>query len=253
MRHNPAIEMRWFAHGKLWDSPEAAALARKSPPDREPRDRGWRPGGDHRDPRERFKRKKQPHKAHGINAARQSSARGNGGDRPSPPRGDRIGRPSPPPAGRSDQPTPRPLPSGRGPNARSFDRRPPRTPGAASDRPRTPPGAPFDRKDRPPTKRRDKPFAGGTHGAPRGGKSFGPAPSDRRTPPNIGFGHKPENRSKDKMFGPGGWRPRPDTRRSDSTRPLPPKGRGPRPSGQASQSDTDGRRRRGGSGSGEDH
>jgi hypothetical protein len=53
---HPDAEMKWFARGRLWASPEEArdhAALRKSS---ERRDRNWRPGGDHRDRRE-------PHKA----------------------------------------------------------------------------------------------------------------------------------------------------------------------------------------------
>jgi hypothetical protein len=50
--------MQWFSRGKLWESPEAAreALIRERTAER-PRERGrdWRPGGEHKDPRDRFK------------------------------------------------------------------------------------------------------------------------------------------------------------------------------------------------------
>jgi hypothetical protein len=56
---HPDAEMKYFARGKLWASPEearAAAEARRAP-DRRPESRGrdWRPGGEHRDPRQKFK------------------------------------------------------------------------------------------------------------------------------------------------------------------------------------------------------
>jgi hypothetical protein len=52
----PDAVMRWFARGRLWASPDeerAAAQARRS--ERERRRPDWRPGGEHRDPRDRFK------------------------------------------------------------------------------------------------------------------------------------------------------------------------------------------------------
>ena len=54
---HPDAEMKWFARGRLWASPEAAQddLQRA----RERRDRDWRPGGDHRDPRQKYKDAKQ--------------------------------------------------------------------------------------------------------------------------------------------------------------------------------------------------
>jgi hypothetical protein len=54
---NPGAVMKWFARGRLWESPEEAhrdAEARRRPP-LEKRGAGWRPGGQHQDPRERFK------------------------------------------------------------------------------------------------------------------------------------------------------------------------------------------------------
>ena len=64
-RTNPNIVFRWFARGRLWDTPEQARDALRRPqPVREPRDREWRPGGQHKDPRARFKRPKQRDKVH---------------------------------------------------------------------------------------------------------------------------------------------------------------------------------------------
>jgi hypothetical protein len=58
-RH-PDAEMKWFAYGKLWESPEQAREARsrtrgKRVPPGEVRGRDWRPGGEHRDPRQKYK------------------------------------------------------------------------------------------------------------------------------------------------------------------------------------------------------
>jgi hypothetical protein len=51
---HPETVMKWFARGKLWSSPEEAhAAGRRSGTERRTPD--WRPGGEHRDPRERFK------------------------------------------------------------------------------------------------------------------------------------------------------------------------------------------------------
>ena len=58
-RH-PDTVLKWFARGRLWNSPEEAKLfslmkrrgvlyAKRGP--------DWRPGGEHRDPRDRFKKK----------------------------------------------------------------------------------------------------------------------------------------------------------------------------------------------------
>ncbi len=59
-RHPDAV-MKWFARGRLWESQDqerADAIARRRPKGRgvlEPRSREWRPGGEHKDPRDRFK------------------------------------------------------------------------------------------------------------------------------------------------------------------------------------------------------
>ncbi len=56
-RKNRDIAMRYFARGKLWDTPEQAEwAARNVTPPRESRTRDWRPGGSHKDPRARFKK-----------------------------------------------------------------------------------------------------------------------------------------------------------------------------------------------------
>lgn len=62
---HPDAEMKYFARGKLWASPEEArqaADARRTAEARRGGHRGalsrgpdWRPGGDHRDPRQPFK------------------------------------------------------------------------------------------------------------------------------------------------------------------------------------------------------
>jgi hypothetical protein len=54
----PDVIMKYFARGRLWDSPEDARNDRAHPPRPETRDHDWRPGGTHRDPRDRFKPKR---------------------------------------------------------------------------------------------------------------------------------------------------------------------------------------------------
>jgi hypothetical protein len=54
-RTNKDVVLRWFARGKLWDSPEQAQWgAEHLAPTREKRGGDWRPGGAHKDPRARF-------------------------------------------------------------------------------------------------------------------------------------------------------------------------------------------------------
>jgi hypothetical protein len=56
---HPDAVMKYFARGRLWESAEEAkqeADARRArPPRRESRGRDWRPGGEHRDPRQKFR------------------------------------------------------------------------------------------------------------------------------------------------------------------------------------------------------
>lgn len=55
-RTQPSAVMKWFEGGRLWESPDAARADRDARSAlRGSRDRRWRPGGAHRDPRERFK------------------------------------------------------------------------------------------------------------------------------------------------------------------------------------------------------
>ena len=115
--------MQWFARGKLWASREAerddfqtqkhaASAPRERRGDRpadsregaEKRGSGWRPGGAHADPRDRFKKKNRPERAWSEkDPATQrdrdkpgyaAKPRGEWRDKPvSPPRGDRGDRP----------------------------------------------------------------------------------------------------------------------------------------------------------------
>jgi hypothetical protein len=59
-RTNQNVVLKWFSGGQLWDSPEAAQEARRKPKVMEKRGADWRPGGQHRDPRARFDKKKKP-------------------------------------------------------------------------------------------------------------------------------------------------------------------------------------------------
>ncbi len=62
---HPDVEMKYFARGRLWRSPDearaeaearrTAAAQRQSTRGGPPRGRDWRPGGEHRDPRQKFK------------------------------------------------------------------------------------------------------------------------------------------------------------------------------------------------------
>ena len=53
-RTNKDVVLKWFARGRLWESREAELQARAQPKDKRGRD--WRPGGLHKDPRQRFRK-----------------------------------------------------------------------------------------------------------------------------------------------------------------------------------------------------
>jgi len=54
-RH-PDTVLRWFSRGRLWNSKDEERLAQEArKAKRQSRGREWRPGGAHRDPRDRFK------------------------------------------------------------------------------------------------------------------------------------------------------------------------------------------------------
>ena len=56
-RTNKDVVLKWFARGRLWETPEAAqAASHAAAPAREKRGHEWRPGGAHKDPRDRFKK-----------------------------------------------------------------------------------------------------------------------------------------------------------------------------------------------------
>jgi hypothetical protein len=55
-RTNADVVMKWFARGRIWESREAEIEARHRRKERRSQD--WRPGGNHQDPRDRFR--KQP-------------------------------------------------------------------------------------------------------------------------------------------------------------------------------------------------
>jgi 23S rRNA pseudouridine2605 synthase len=114
-RKSEDVVIKWFAQGRLWDSPEAQrAVGRKPAYTGEKRGNDWRPGGTHKDPRDRFKKKNRPERAwsEGDGAPprspRSDSAAGSRPwrDKPAgPARGDRpwSGKPAGAPA-RNDRP-----------------------------------------------------------------------------------------------------------------------------------------------------
>jgi hypothetical protein len=83
---HPSAVMRWFSKGQLWSSPSEAdgATAHHNPGGR---GRDWRPGGAHRDPRDRFKKPRDERPREGAHGRglREPRAPGNEGSSPEPP------------------------------------------------------------------------------------------------------------------------------------------------------------------------
>jgi len=130
---HPDAVMKWFSGGALWDSPEhareARATARAAAFHARPKD--WRPGGNHRDPRQKYIDAK---KARNVEQRKQ-----------------RFERRQQSPAGAPTDLKDRPLRhEGHGGGARKGDR-PPQPRGAWSARPPSgaKPQGPADRKTRP--------------------------------------------------------------------------------------------------------
>lgn len=184
-RH-PDAELKWFARGRLWSSPdEARQDTRPSTPGR---GRDWRPGGEHKDPREPFReakkarnqalRAKRFERKHGGPGGDRSQAAGNrrapgpfdrtpgtpGGDRSRAPRN--AGAPRP-----FDRPSSAPRADRREGGTGSWKPRPfDRTPQApGGDRPKGPRGSakprPVERTHG--TSGRDRPPGGKGPGQPR--------------------------------------------------------------------------------------
>ena len=114
-RTNKDVVFKWFARGRLWETPEEAQAAQRAPKRTgDKRGSEWRPGGAHADPRERFKKK------------RERDSRPWSGKPPSgqPPRRDRPWSSKPPSGGppRRDRPWGRKPPSGQPPRGDRRDR-----------------------------------------------------------------------------------------------------------------------------------
>jgi len=73
----PKAVLKWFARGQLWESPSEARAAAQQRRSRTrtgaketSRDRNWRPGGTHRDPKARTAGRKKVTRGHRTNSER---------------------------------------------------------------------------------------------------------------------------------------------------------------------------------------
>jgi translation initiation factor IF-2 len=176
---HPDAVLKWFARGKLWHTPEeermASAFSRRPPSD--PRGPKWRPGGEHRDPRERFKIPRDEKRRRFAAKLRGDGGPGRPVEGGGPPPGDRPVRPEGrgPARPREQRPW---SPEGRGP-AKPREQRP------WSPERRGPAKPPEQRpwSDRPPRPGGSRPQGGRPGGGPgrrspggdnRGGGGFKP-------------------------------------------------------------------------------
>lgn len=270
---HPDAEMKWFARGTLWASKEEADREREEwkarMSDRERggagsrkpsgfgadgprRGRDWRPGGEHKDPRQKYKDAK---KARNLDRRQERFTRKHGDDKP------RVDTPA------SDTPrAERPLPTGPrserpGTDRPRFDKPRFDKPGFAKprfegtprfDKPRTdkprfeksvPDGPRGTRPDgdRPP-RRFDRPEKKWDRPAPKfsrpPAKPFGPRPGGPKPtgpgrgpkPAAPGRGPRPTGPGGPKPTGPsGGSRPAPSGHRPSGPRPGGARSSGPRP------------------------
>jgi hypothetical protein len=214
-RKNENVIMRWFARGKLWASREAerddfqmqkhaASAPRERRDGRDPakpegperRGSDWRPGGTHKDPRDRFKKKNRPERGWSEKdpaTQRDRDKPGYAASRPREPRGDRPWSKNPPSAGPS----------------RDTAAGPPR-----GDRPWTKPGA-TNKPAGPP--RRDRPWSDKPAGdAPRGDRPWQNKPRGDRPWSNKAPGDRPRS---NKPPGDRPWSDKPPGDRPRSNKP----------------------------------
>jgi hypothetical protein len=167
---HPDAVMKYFARGRLWESADEAkqeADARRArAPRSDMRGRDWRPGGEHRDPRQKFKDAK---KKRNLDWRKERFERRQAGAEPprEKPHGDPLRRPAgrPPADSRKFTGPPR--------EQRKFDG-PPGDRKPAGERPWRPKGPPRDRKfdERP----RERKFGG----PPREQRKFDGPPRERK-------------------------------------------------------------------------
>lgn len=257
---HPDAQMKWFARGKLWDSPDAArrdlgerrdrtdprgarqdgggGRARGGPARHGDRDgqrtRDWRPGGEHRDPRQKYKDAK---KAKNLAHRREKFARKHGPTRPAAfrPQQDpgprHETRPARPkgfhPAGAS---RPRPDRPGGARGERPWRDRPPRGDRPAGVRPET------DRRRDEPGARRERngqaggrssePTAAGRHGSNERSRPWGRGPERRTKRPFQSRRFERNQGTEEPPTPPRPRGPNREPRPSESPAPTPP----PRPS-----------------------
>ncbi|MCL4846953.1 MAG: hypothetical protein KJ066_10490, partial [Acidobacteria bacterium] len=196
-RAQPNAQIMWFERNRLWRSPgHAREVLEQERAAARSRSGGWRPGGDHKDPRAAYQLTREQKRRRFMGKWQEQNAEkaGRGGRSPDRPAGW----------------TPKPGGEGRPP---THDRRPGFKPG--------------DRSGRPPGNRRP---AGGSGGwTPKPGGEGRPPTHDRRPgfKPGDRSGRPPGNRRP--AGGSGSWTPKPPGVRRSTDRPA---GWTPKPGGE---------------------
>lgn len=159
LRTNPNAVMRWFAKGRLWDNPEQAQWAARNMTEaREKRSREWRPGGEHKDPRARFdKRRRETPRASGVGVPPERHGEKRVATTREPPRSAK-----PPDGSAGSGPPARPENRGKTPWRPKSSGHPFAKPGGKEPWRRKPAGRPFtpSRRDGPPSRKPGKPGRG---------------------------------------------------------------------------------------------
>ncbi|MGE0124893.1 MAG: hypothetical protein AB7U25_18350, partial [Vicinamibacterales bacterium] len=231
----PTAELKWFEKGRLWPSrDEARDLLRRGftvapdgsvvpPADAPARGKGWRPGGDHRDPREKFQAAKKAKWQKFKQMVRSRPGHGTRPDTDAPPPTDEFAPHDEPQANTPPEP---PATDWRGrpidPEARPRARAP--KPGGG---PRGPKPAWRDRDDSRPAARGPKPAWRDRPAKPwsdRPPKPRGPKPEWQDRGPKPAWRDRDDSRPAARGPKPA-WRDRPAKPWSD----RPPKPRGPKP------------------------
>jgi hypothetical protein len=217
-RHSD-IQMKWFARGRLWESPdeERAAARRRGEERRGP---SWRPGGSHEDPRERFQvPRDEKRRRFAAKLRRDRPAGGSSG----PAQGD-AGATGPPRSTPAARPTgPRGANPPTGPRAAAARKPGPRPPGLRPGGPSAsrPSGPSSSRPSGPPRSRPSGP-SGSRPSGPSGSRPSGPPRSRPSGPP----GSRPSGPSGSRPGGPPGSRPGGPPGSRPFRKPGPPRGGG---------------------------
>jgi hypothetical protein len=174
-RQHPDAMLMWFERGRLWESPQQARAQYDAEREQARRPPGWRPGGEHRDPREKYKKKpRDVRRREQMDRWRQEGAaqrpkaerdRDWGDRRPPGPAGNRVPRAE---SHRPDRPFRRPA------------QRPDRPPQPAGQQWERPPHPERQRQDRPPRPTGKFSDRGTKDGTPRNDRSSGFRPKDER-------------------------------------------------------------------------